>query len=205
MTSTIKIDRSNSEKIGEFMGLFAGDGYIFKSKHYSYRTYLFVNKKTEEKFAENLANNLLLPLFGKRPTFLNWNSCIALSYYSKSIHKFIEEFLKWDKSKKKTYSVQLKHINHSKEFKIGFIRGSLDSDGHFSNKKVNLASVSYGLIKNISIFLNDLNINNSIRPYSDRRGNRATIYHIDLARTEHQKFIDLIKPRNVNRYARAGI
>lgn len=192
--------RSNDEElIGEFIGLFAGDGCVYVTNEYQYKTYLHFNI-TEKEFVEDLIDNVLIELFGKKPMIFVQENRLNLCYYSKNIHKFIKQYLIWNKDSRKTYSVRLKNKNHSKKFAIGFIRGSLDSDGHYSRKKINFASVSPGLIKNISNFLNELNIAHSVRLYKEKRENRKDIYHINVLRSEHNRFVKMISPRNVIKY-----
>ncbi|MBT4540671.1 hypothetical protein HOC35_04105 [Candidatus Woesearchaeota archaeon] len=192
----ITIKSNNKELIGEFIGLFAGDGCIDKTDKYQYRTYLYFNLN-EKKFVEDLIKNVLIKLFGKRPMVFKVDNRINLCYYSKTIHKLIHNYLIWNKKIRKTYTVELKNKNHSKEFLRGFIRGSVDSDGHISNKRINFASVSYNLIRDIACSLEKLDIKYKLRKYIEKRENRKDIYHIDLRKPEFEMFHSLIKPRNV--------
>jgi len=189
----------DKESIGEFIGLFAGDGSVYITNKYQYKTYLHFNV-AEEVFVKDLIENVLVKLFGKSPMRFVYEHRLNLCYYSKNIHKLIEQYLIWDKNSRKTYSVRLKDKSYPKKFIIGFLRGSLDSDGHFSNKKISFASVSKELITNISEFLNELNIVHSIYLYKEKRKNRKNIYQIYVMRSEHKKFIKAINPRNKVKY-----
>ena len=196
----------NEELLGEFIGLFAGDGYSDKTSDYKYRTYLFFNLLKEEDFVKDLTKNVLIPLFNKSPMISKRKNLLTLSYYSKEIHKLIKSYLEWDPKIKKTYSVGLKKKKFSRKFKIGFIRGSLDSDGYFSQKKISFATVSPKLAEDISSLLKDLEIKHSKTLYKEKRKNRKDIYHIFVSWKDHKKFIDLINPRNRASYnARTGI
>ena len=87
---------------------------------------------------------MLIKLFGKKPRAYRDDNRLNLCYYSKAIKELIDVYLTWDKDYRKTYSVMLKENNHSREFAIGFLRGSLDSDGHLSYKKYNLHQFQQG-------------------------------------------------------------
>ncbi len=128
-------------------------------------------------------------------------SKFTLCYYSKTIADLIESYFTWDNKRSKTYSVRLKERNYTLSFMVGFLRGSIDSDGYFSKNKINFATVSPGLRADISSFLNHLGIAHSIVSYQDKRGNRAKIYHINLLRSSFSKFKSLIKPRNIKMHS----
>ncbi len=193
----IKINPKNQELIGEFMGLFAGDGnFLFQKKSYQYTIRLYFNIK-EKSFVDNLAKEVLVKLFGRAPGKYRERNMVVLRYYSKEIYTFIRNYLTWDPNYKKTYTIKLIKTDHSKDFMIGFIRGSLDSDGYFSEDKISFASTSKGLICNISKFLDNFNIVHSVKLYHEKRENRKDIYHLNIFKSERERFIDLIEPRNI--------
>jgi len=191
----IQVNHNNKEIIGEFIGLFAGDGCFYKTKDYHYRVYLYFNV-TEINYVKDLIKNVLLSIFDKRPMIFKPENRINLCYYSKNIYRLIKDYLEWNKNTRKTYSVRLKHRNHPKEFFIGFIRGSLDSDGYFSQNKINFSTVSPGLMEDISYSLDKLKIKHSVKLYKEKRKNRKDIYYINISKREHNKFINLVQPRN---------
>jgi hypothetical protein len=188
----------NDGLIGEFIGLFAGDGCVYKTKDCNYRTYLCFNLR-EKEFVNELINNVLINIFNKKPLIFIQGNRLNLCYISKQIHLLVYQYLEWDKKSRKTYSVRLKNKNHSRDFIIGFIRGSLDSDGHFSRNKISFATVSPGLKNNLSYFLNCLNIRHSVNLYQEKRENRKDIYHINVLKRDYNIFVNLIKPRNIKK------
>lgn len=200
----LKINTKNQEDIGEFMGLFAGDGSFFKDSNYHYIVRLHFNV-TEVKFTEDLIQNVLMHLFKRKPRiFISKGNVISLIYYSKEIYNFIRQYLVWNKNGRKTYSVHLIRRNHTKGFMKGFLRGSVDSDGHIGAKNnISFASVSKRLIDDIKDYLNKFNFEYGLSCY-DRGGNRKRIYHIRLRRKEYRRFITLINPRN-KKPALAGV
>lgn len=189
---TIKKDDS---LIGEFMGLFAGDGCFYKTKQYQYRIYLFFNI-TGKEYVKNLIN-ILFNLFNKKPYVFKRKNVLIILYTSKDIYNLIKEFLIWDKNKRKAHTISLINKNYSKKFKISFLRGCVDSDGYISNKKINFATSSPSLAKNIRNFLNDLNINFCYSIYKEKRPNRVDMHHIDIRKSERNRFFNIIDPRNL--------
>ncbi|MBS3139531.1 helix-turn-helix domain-containing protein [Candidatus Woesearchaeota archaeon] len=192
----LTINRLNDELIGEFIGLFAGDGSFYKTKDYKYKIRLHFSCR-DQNYVDNLIKNVLVPLFNKKPMQFLEENRLNLCYNSKELYGFIKQYLLWDHHLKKTYTVRLISNNYSKKFLIGFIRGSLDSDGHFSSDKISFATVSTNLKDNIISALKILDLTYSVGYYVDKRPNRVGIYHINIPKGEHPKFISLIKPRNM--------
>lgn len=202
----VAVNYSNDELIGEFMGLFAGDGCINVTRDFKYRVFLCFNYKTEQQLAYNTIQNLLIPLFGKKPMiFTRKTSNFNLCYYSKNICQFIKEYLTWNESSRKTYTVSLRTRKHSDKFAIGFLRGSIDSDGHISKHNISFASVSKQLIEDISSFLSRFSIKHNIRTYKEKRANRKDIQHITVSWTDHDRFLNLVEPRKLKAHAPTGI
>lgn len=202
---SIQVNRTSDELVGEFVGLFAGDGSMMVTQNYHYRVGLFFNNKSERGFVFDLINAVLIPLFGTAPSIRTQESRLNLFYYSKNIQTFIKEYLSWDESNRKTYSVHLKSREQSKDFMRGFLRGSIDSDGSVAQKRARFASVSRELIEDISYFLSALDIQHSIYTYHEKRSNRRDMHHIEVSRKDYDYFMRLIKPRNMGAMHRAGI
>lgn len=186
----------DEELIGEFIGLFAGDGSFYKMPNYKYNIRLHFNS-TEANYVDNLIRNVLIKLFGKKPMMFKQENRINLCYYSKNIYEFVKDYLCWDLNEPKTYSVRLKKEDYSSAFMVGFIRGSLDSDGYLSSKKVSFATVSPGLKESIIRCLDSLDLSYSVRLYKEKRENRRDIYHVNILRKDFNKFYQIIKPRNI--------
>ena len=201
----IRICPDDEELMGEFIGLFAGDGCVNITSDYKYRVFLYFNI-TEKIYVGNLMEKVLTKLFGRKPRAYRDENRLNLIYYSKSIYNLINQYLTWDINKRKTYTVRLIEKPYSKDFTIGFLRGCLDSDGHLSNKRISFATVSTGLADNITQFLDKLSISYNLRLYKEKRINRKDVFHIEISRSDYDKFMILIKPRNLKgTYALAGI
>jgi len=191
----ILIDVSDKELLGELMGVFAGDGGFNKTKQYQYRVSFYFNK-TEDKYVKEL-KEIFYVLFQKYPMQFQRQNKLILRYNSKAIIELINNYLTWNKQGKKSHSIRLITENHCESFRIGFIRGNLDSDGYLSKEKITFATSSPYLANNINNFLNDLGINYHYYKYLDKRKNRVPMYHINIRKPKRNKFLDLIKPREL--------
>lgn len=195
----IQINDSNDELVGEFMGLFPGDGSYFHSTERGHVIRFHFNK-TEDIYVKELSKKVFSYLLGNSPRIHYRENRCDVCIISKTVIKFIKEYLEWNSEKTKTYSIRLKENNYSDGFKIGFLRGSIDSDGHFTNKIAEFASVSTGLITNISNFLDSFDLQYYMLEYIDKRQNRVPIYHIRIKRCSYLDFKELINPRNTIQY-----
>ena len=137
--SPISINNKLQEQIGEFIGIFAADGNFSKTRQYHYRVLLFFGPDEERR--KNQIKYLLTQLFSKSPIEANRENLLILCYCSRQLYEFIIEYLGWNKEMPKTYTVTLREREYSSKFKIGFLRGNVDSDGYLSKDKICFASV----------------------------------------------------------------
>ncbi len=202
----IIVNKEDSEKIGEFIGFFAGDGSFYKTPGYNHSIRLHLNIK-DKVYLDSLTTNVLFPLFGKKPKIYQQENRLIARYYSKEIYLFIKEYLDWSDNRPKTYTVHLKNRKQKINFMKGFLCGSIDSDGHISEKAISFASVSSRLIHDISDFLTKLEFDHKVIKYIEKRPNRQDLYQINIRKAQRNKFHALIKPRNLRgmKSAPAGI
>lgn len=200
----VVLNLNNDELLGEFIGLVAGDGCLYKTKQYHYRVYLCFNI-TEKKYVDELAS-VLFPLFGIYPLRIRRENRLILVYCSKQIFSLVCGYLTWNPMSRKCHTVRLIKRDHSKKFKIGFIRGNLDSDGYLSDKKISFASTSHYLINDIMSYLSDLDITFHYAVYKEKRSNKKDMHHVNIRKAYSEKFLHMIKPRErKNLSASAGI
>jgi hypothetical protein len=199
----IQVESDNDELLGEFIGLFAGDGSFFKSKDFHYHIRLHFNV-AEREFVHEVIDNVLYILFNRNPRVYTQQNGLILSYYSRNIYNLVRKYLAWKDNEPKTYSVTLIAQNLSEEFMIGFLRGNVDSDGHISRSKISFDSVSKELINSISICLDHLRIKYKYREYQEKRLNRRNMHNISIHRDYFDKFFYIIKPRNTRNMHRLG-
>ena len=200
----IKIDETNSEKIGEFIGIFAGDGnYTFNKKTYHHRIRIYTG--AHEIDYSNYLKSFLSRLFNKSPrTFLTKEKNVVVNlYYSKEIYGLIMKYLFWEG--KKTYTVMLKDFeNLGTDFIIGFLRGLFGTDGgiYAQKNKVAFGTASKELASQIRNSLRLLGIEPGFYKYKDK-----PFWYIDMYGERSRKFMELIEPNNPSKilYAQAGI
>jgi hypothetical protein len=188
----------NNEDLGEFLGIFAGDGYANVDEEYHYQVRLFFNEK--ENAYIDYVESLLMRLFNKRPFRMPRSkySVVILKYNSKEVFDLLMEFFVWDVKGKGSKSRSIRLIKNiaSKSFKIGFLRGCLDSDGYVNENKIEYATASSFLADTIRKFLNELGLPHTYYLRKDKRLNRAPIHIININKTNRMKFFNLIKPMN---------
>lgn len=186
----------NKENVGEFIGVFAGDGYFNKDKTGHYKTSITISIKTSE-YIKHL-ELIFINLFSKSPLIIKRSkyNAVDLRYDSKEIYKLIRKYLFWEG--KKHSSVRLLTIEHEKEFLIGFLRGCLDTDGHVQKnyKRMYFSTTSISLANQISSILINFGFENRILITRDKRPNKKVLYNVRLLGNEAIRLIKMIKPGN---------
>ena len=95
-------------------------------------------------------------------------------------------------------TVKLKDIDFPKHFKIGFLRGSVDTDGCVSNKhkkriRIMHFTTSKTLAKQIKLIAKEFNINGNIyKP--KRKENEKIIYVFQVFQRDVKRFLKIVKP-----------
>lgn len=188
----IIIDKSDEQKIGEFIGLFAGDGsYFFEKYTHIHRIRIHLNKKEVDIIRHY--SKVIEKLFGKSPNLVDEKYCVALELRSKEVINFIRTYLEW--CDKKTYTVRLvKTYTPSKDFLMGFLRGLIDSDGYVrrTSAEVHFGSTSVNLHKNFIDALTIMKIKSKCNTQITK-SNRI-FYHSRIAKDDAIRFISLVKP-----------
>lgn len=147
--SKTKIPQLNND-IFYLLGVISGDGSLTLSKrkrggyHYHLRIY-----SGEKKYLEYL-NNLFLNLFGIKGRIKKderKNSSFYISIQNASIF-FYFVMLGSEIGKKKIGKVS-KIIKDNSEIFLHFLAGLVDTDGHVSNKRIQLKQKRYLLLKEI--------------------------------------------------------
>lgn len=191
----LKIPKDEEPK-GEICGIFAGDGNYYEDKNYKYRVKftLNINENYWKELAAFLENNL-----DKKPRINhqeNYNRT-NLRYESKQLIDFLSKNLDWSE-KDKTGTIKLKELNHSQDFKIGFLRGLLDTDGFVSQyqNRVTFNSISKNLTENVSELLKEEQIDHEIVRDVDKRENCRDMYRARITGSEIKELIQIIEPRH---------
>jgi len=191
----VSIMGKDLEALGEFIGIFAGDGNFYLDNKYHYKIRIYTGAH-EEEYAYHLTK-FFEKLFLKAPRKNHCikNNVIITEYYSKKIFLLIKKYLEWEKNKTKT--VRLKDIkNCKKEFLIGFLRGLFDTDGGIYKPK---NKVAFGTAsKNLAYQIKEILIYFGLKPGFYKYKNKD-FWYIDLYGKRTDKFMKIIKPNNPNK------
>jgi len=185
-------DNAKTLDIGEFIGIFAGDGSFYLDKNYRYD--IRIHLDTKYKNYVNHVNKLIKHLFRKKPWIYDYkpNNVTIVRIISKDVLNFIKTYLTWETYK--TGTIRLKdRINYNKEFYVGFLKGLIDTDGYIDKNTITFSTISYGLSSDIDFGLNKLKINHKIYLQNDKRPNIKPIYRVRISK-DFNKLIYLIKP-----------
>ncbi|MFQ6056962.1 MAG: LAGLIDADG family homing endonuclease, partial [Methanosarcinales archaeon] len=193
----IKLNFKNENELGEFLGIFSGDGYFRKDKNYHYTTRIYTGYY-ESDYVEYLKRKLHI-WFNKKPQIFhvkyeNRISCVVFSYDSKKIYLLLKKYLDWEG--KKAYTIKLKKLDlNNKEFNIGFLRGLIDTDGNFyaPKRRISFAAVSDNLIRQVNkIIVNNCNL--QPKYFELKKNGRANLHTLSLHGKHAKSLIKQIKP-----------
>ncbi|MAG91880.1 hypothetical protein CMO83_04350 [Candidatus Woesearchaeota archaeon] len=193
-----KFTTSYTQVDGEVVGIFAGDGsQYYEPKGGSYEVTIHIGRKNEEylEYVKGLFENH----FNKGFWVSKDKACFKLRTKSKAMFEYFSNYLDYN-SKIKHSTVKLKSLNLPRDFKIGFLKGFLDTDGtiiHIEKEKRTRASyctTSEQLSKQVHIVLNQFEIRNSIYVCNRNRGNEKTVYYVEILKSSVDNFISLTKP-----------
>lgn len=191
------INLSNERLVGEFIGIFAGDGYFQKDvRSYSYKIKIFFNKN--EKNLVDYYYDVIYSIFGKFPRKYFSNSMITLELSSKQVIEFIKNYLRWDGKKSKTVFLVNPPESYSKNFIIGFIKGLIDSDGYVRKDRpeIYFGTVSQKLFQNFIQSLGILNI--AYKTYFQITTSHSKFCKVRISGNEFYNFIHIISPEKAH-------
>ena len=188
----------DEEKIGEFIGLIAGDGgFSFYERKRDHKIRLYIGTQQPPLLIK--AISLFAELFNLYPRVYDHSKrkyshrFYSIEIESKPIFKFIQKFLKWGTGRRcRTISLKYQPERYSRAFLLGFVRGLVESDGWVSHSQVGFTSVSRALVSNFCQALKLLGYGFSVRCNKDKRGNRALLYHVSVY--PPQDFLKRVRP-----------
>ena len=198
----IKINFLREDELGEFLGIFTGDGSFSKRPNYHYILRIYIGYY-EKHYADYLKVKLF-EWFGKSPniytTYYNGKKSMITFYYSsKEIYNLIKTYLDWDG--KKSYTIRLKNLDlNNRKFNAGFIRGLIDTDGSYyaPKRRVSFSTVSEELSKQVMAIIENL-IKVQPKCYMPHPKGEHELYTITLHGENAKKLIKLVKPQNINK------
>lgn len=187
-----------TEQEGEIVGIFAGDGSQYLDKkgcHYQVNVH-FGGHNTEYAY---YVRRLFYDFFKKEFRLSRSGvGTLRLRIDSKAIFEFFKNYIEYD-SKIKHCTVRLKDIKMPLKFKIGFIRGLVDTDGsilydnHDRAIRIFFYTTSKHLIEQIGLILRELNVDYGYFQRLDKRGFKP-MHIIRLKKCHVDKFLKIVKP-----------
>lgn len=201
-TKPVVFNFKNMNELGEFLGMFAGDGYccIGRNYHYIIKIVAGAYETGYRKYLKKQLPNW----FGKKPLvfcarYKGRPSWYVYTYYSKEIYGLIKKHLEWEG--KKTYTVRLKKIDFdNKLFNTGFLRGLVDTDGNYYAPKHRVSySTASPKLSQQAYQLMALNCGVYPSHYVSKKPGRADLHTLTLHGKEARSFLETIKPNNPNK------
>ena len=124
--------------------------------------------------------------------YLQEKSELRLTFYSKFIYEFLNEYLNTKGNKTLNISLKKPIDNLSNGFLLYFIRGLIDTDGHVDKHgKIILALISKKLIEQTAVILKMFGIDSKIS-LRKVRPNEHPLYESRILKKEAQKYLFLI-------------
>lgn len=194
-----------SEKEGEILGIFVGDG----SQHYAKSNW---NYQTNIHFGNypdyaNYVKNLFETYFNKKwrlgKEISPKNIRYRLRVSDKKIFNYFSHFINYDKHTKHD-TVRLKPIKLPLQYKIGFLRGLVDTDGTVCQEresksiKVVYYTTSSALAKQILKILKELDM--ACGTSKVTRPDLKDLYNVYILRRDVGKFLKLVKPYKARKF-----
>ena len=189
----MKFNTNSDEKIGEFVGIFVGDGNYTRDRRYHHQIRVFCASKdtTYIKYVTSLFKFIC----NKKPNIYErkkYNET-EVRIISKNLLLFLRKYLKWNKKKTETICLRKGVSFCNKKFLIGFLRGLLDTDGYIDKNRLVFSTISNDLARNIENSLRKLSINYRKYKQIDKRGNRKPISRI-VVTNDFKKLVKTINP-----------
>lgn len=175
------LNLKDKEKLGEFIGAFAGDGgFFFTKKTYKYEIFFHFSFK-EAEYAERISE-ISNSLFGKKAYiwFDNKNRTIRVRIMGKVIYEILKKYLSWSGKKSHTIALKRNVLNSSLDLLRGIARGLINSDGsvYIPKNRIAFGTVSVKLCRQFSYILRKFSINHHIYPVEYKK--KKTLYHIHI-------------------------
>ena len=198
-----------SEAEGEILGIFVGDGsqYYYKP-NWEYQTNIHFGNNLDYI---NYVKSLYISYFGPTWSLLKeltkqGNSKYRLRAHNRAVFGYFSNYIAYD-SHSKHDTVKLKTLDLPKPFKIGLLRGILDTDGTISERKSGLRihyyTTSKVLARQIKILLKEFNIAANI--YILKRKGLKDLCEINVLQAGVLKFIKVIQPYKARRWAHRSV
>ena len=188
-----------SEIEGEIVGIFAGDGSQCYSKneghyinvvHFGNYDYMIYVKGLFEKYFNRNFSIVTIP-----SVCIRWKTRYRIIAYDKKIFNYFYSYIEYERTHKHD-TVKLNSLDLPDSFKIGFLRGFVDTDGWVGLRHGKHAVVFYttsqSLAEQIQIMLNELKLHCGV--YIRYKEHYKPLYHIQLRAGSVDRFLSIVQP-----------
>jgi hypothetical protein len=195
----LNLNPSYTMKEGEIVGIFVGDGcHHFEKKGYHYFINVYFGIKNRDYLI--YIKNLYESYFKKSFRIIIYQNKSVITTYSKEISEYFKNYIDFN-PKIKHSTVKLKTLNLPIEFKIGFIKGLLDTDGCIffnkseKRKRIYFTTTSLELAKQtVCMLKEDFDVPCSMYTILSRYKNRKDTYNTYILSKGVDKFLNIFKP-----------
>ena len=192
----LNIKPAFTRKEGEIAGIFAGDGSLyFEPKSYHYTVNIHFGKRNKEYAL--YVKNLYETFFNKKFRLEKSNpTTIRITTYSKEIYNFFKNYLDYN-PKIKHSTVKLKTNKFPLNFKIGFLKGLVDTDGCIwvskeeKRCKITFCTTSEQLAYQVKDILSELNIKAGLSIQVRKYRNEKPVYYTNIWKCSVDRFINI--------------
>jgi hypothetical protein len=185
-----------SRREGEIVGIFAGDGsQYYNKKHCAYQVNVHFGKKNKDYM--EYVKRLYELYFKKKFNITKEERTIKIRTRSKEIYNYFHHYIDF-KPQIKHCTVKLKTLDLSMEFKLGFLKGFVDTDGSVllkkQRKKIRVAfyTTSEALANQIRDILSEIDIKCGV--YIRKKEGLKDCYTVQLRQRHVIKFLNVVKP-----------
>jgi hypothetical protein len=193
-----KLEKNEIE--GEIVGIFAGDGSQYFHKrtgHYEVNVHFGVKSKEYALYVQQLYESFFNHSFRLREE--KNGRILRLKIESKIVYGYFKNYLDYE-PRIKHCTVKLNSLNYPLAFKIGFIRGLIDTDGSVLYKKdrryprVSFSTTSKNLASQVCLLLKELDVGYGYVVLDKSLRNEKNIELIYILAKDTDKFLNIVKP-----------
>lgn len=155
---------------GYLFGLFEGDGYKYHDLRFRHRyVEFYLNSERDLKIINSLIDNLksqkLNPLVYQDKRF----NCTRIRINSKEMFFILDKNIKID--------------DKSKEFKLGYVSGMIDSEGYVDKNKssISIVNINKSALEQIKSFLYSIDVNSKLSLRKPSKRDKTPSYRIYIS------------------------
>lgn len=175
--SKVNLTKLTEWERGYLVGFFVGDGnFDIRKDSYSYRIVFNLNYQSDSKIAKRLLS--IIRKSGGKPYTTRYKNLLRVICISKKLYEYIKGFViyrkvrRWKRVISKKMGIK-ETKKWSKNFKLGFISGMIDSDGYVgpdrNSIRVLISTSSKLLARQLHELCKDINLSSTIQKSTTKK------------------------------------